>query len=420
MTAIKVKPLEWLHDGVTSYAYCGVTDARWTACNAGERARAEDAREKRILSALDPQCLSSYEAMERRVAEMEEALKPFVTTWADEHGWSDTACQKDRIVDWFGPSDFRRAAAALSQSQAVGTPAPQNHTTGETYADKHGELRRLREVRRLGTRAMAAEIGISPATLNRAENGETVSVEVAAKIGPYIGKCLCCGQLIGSAPPENHAMGKAEAFDQIVAAHKKHVDAVNAYNERRKLVEAERARGNWRIKIDFEYRAMSDAQSEYFRTVQELADAAIASPAPQTNTKVDTSFISDLLRQVVGDNRRLCLDAATMIECLSRQAPPEVHEPAGWFNYNEYHGYQQVAAEYESPPRIPLYKMPPQTHAAPTVTREDAIKFLEGACRNWSKVPRLSNDDLQDVATELSRFVASRPAPENRALGGGE
>ncbi|KKX28260.1 hypothetical protein [Rhizobium sp. LC145] len=51
---------------------------------------------------------------------------------------------------------------------------------------------------------------------------------------------------------------------------------------------------------------------------------------------------------------------------------------------------------------------PPQTSLRVPVTREDAIKFLEGACRNWSKVPRLSNDDLQDVATELSRFVASR------------
>ena len=51
------------------------------------------------------------------------------------------------------------------------------------------------------------------------------------------------------------------------------------------------------------------------------------------------------------------------------------------------------------------------------ITREDAIKFLEGACRNWSKVPRLSNDDLQDVATELSRFVASRTAPSPQMTG---
>jgi DNA-binding XRE family transcriptional regulator len=70
-----------------------------------------------------------------------------------------------------------------------------------TYAEQHGELRRLREVRGLGIGAMAAEIGISPATLHRAEAGETVSVEVAGKLGPYLGKCLCCGQLVG--PPAN-------------------------------------------------------------------------------------------------------------------------------------------------------------------------------------------------------------------------
>lgn len=47
-----------------------------------------------------------------------------------------------------------------------------------------------------------------------------------------------------------------------------------------------------------------------------------------------------------------------------------------------------------------------------SVSREDAIKFLEGACRNWSKVPRLSNDDIQDVATELERFATSRPSAQ--------
>ncbi|MFD1330232.1 hypothetical protein [Mycoplana ramosa] len=44
-----------------------------------------------------------------------------------------------------------------------------------------------------------------------------------------------------------------------------------------------------------------------------------------------------------------------------------------------------------------------------TVSRDEAIKFLERACRNWSKVPRLSEDDIADVASELLRFVASSP-----------
>ena len=47
------------------------------------------------------------------------------------------------------------------------------------------------------------------------------------------------------------------------------------------------------------------------------------------------------------------------------------------------------------------------------VLREQAIQFLEGACRNWSKVPRLSEGDISDVATELTRFSSRRSATAN-------
>lgn len=43
------------------------------------------------------------------------------------------------------------------------------------------------------------------------------------------------------------------------------------------------------------------------------------------------------------------------------------------------------------------------TDKAP-VTVEQAIAFLENACRNWSRVPRLSKDDIADVAMALSSF----------------
>ncbi|MDX1158405.1 hypothetical protein GOL34_25255 [Sinorhizobium medicae] len=69
---------------------------------------------------------------------------------------------------------------------------------------------------------------------------------------------------------------RAEAFGQVVAARKAHVDAVAAYNARLELVRAERERGNWQIKMDREYDAMSEAQSAFIRTVQKLADAALA------------------------------------------------------------------------------------------------------------------------------------------------
>ncbi|MBN7804849.1 hypothetical protein JZX86_05660 [Agrobacterium rosae] len=59
------------------------------------------------------------ETAEARVKSLEEALKPFTTVsenWVDDEGWSDRACQHDRIVDWFGPSDFRRARTTLSST----------------------------------------------------------------------------------------------------------------------------------------------------------------------------------------------------------------------------------------------------------------------------------------------------------------
>lgn len=70
------------------------------------------------------------------------------------------------------------------------------------------------------------------------------------------------------------------AFDQIVAARKAYVDAVAAYNARLEFVRAERERGNW-LNVDPEYAAMSEAQSAFYRTVQELADAAIRQRAEE-------------------------------------------------------------------------------------------------------------------------------------------
>ena len=32
-----------------------------------------------------------------------------------DEGWAGSTCQRDRIVDWFGPSDFRSARRALSE-----------------------------------------------------------------------------------------------------------------------------------------------------------------------------------------------------------------------------------------------------------------------------------------------------------------
>lgn len=71
------------------------------------------------------------------------------------------------------------------------------------------------------------------------------------------------------------AQSDGGAFDKIVAARKAYVDAVAAYNARLEIVRAERERGNW-LNVDPEYAAMSEAQSAFYRTVQELSDAALA------------------------------------------------------------------------------------------------------------------------------------------------
>ncbi|WP_313326207.1 hypothetical protein [Sphingobium yanoikuyae] len=48
------------------------------------------------------------------------------------------------------------------------------------------------------------------------------------------------------------------------------------------------------------------------------------------------------------------------------------------------------------------------------VTKDDAVKFLENACRNWKHVPRLSNEDIADVMVALAGFAkkVSTTAPE--------
>jgi len=50
------------------------------------------------------------------IERLRKALAPFVKdieNWTDDHGWTDEAPSGDRIRDWFGPSDFRAARAAL-------------------------------------------------------------------------------------------------------------------------------------------------------------------------------------------------------------------------------------------------------------------------------------------------------------------
>lgn len=79
--------------------------------------------------------------------------------------------------------------------------------------------------------------------------------------------------------PKVHVQGKAEAFDRIVLSRKAYVEATQLYNSRLEIVRAERERGNWSMKVDTEFVAMTNRQQEWFRTVQDEADAALSTAA---------------------------------------------------------------------------------------------------------------------------------------------
>lgn len=55
-----------------------------------------------------------------REKELEEALRPFASfakSNVDDDGWKNNGIHRGRIVDWFGPSDFRAARAVLKEKE---------------------------------------------------------------------------------------------------------------------------------------------------------------------------------------------------------------------------------------------------------------------------------------------------------------
>lgn len=83
-------------------------------------------------------------------------------------------------------------------------------------------------------------------------------------------------KLIGPASPLREGEDSAEAFARIVSARKAYVDAAETYNTRLSLVNSERAKGNWSMRVDDEARAMWDAQSAFIKAAEEETDAALA------------------------------------------------------------------------------------------------------------------------------------------------
>lgn len=50
------------------------------------------------------------------------------------------------------------------------------------------------------------------------------------------------------------------------------------------------------------------------------------------------------------------------------------------------------------------------------VTKDEAIGFINTAMRNWSRLPKLDADDIQDLAEELQRFAERRYASTLESL----
>jgi hypothetical protein len=92
-----------------------------------------------------------------RVELLEAALMPFATHAIDEENpvLEDLliGLMKDRIVDWFGPSDFRAARAAMVDTQDIPTRIPALEAALAFYRDgwAAGELVNLKDwSRRVG------------------------------------------------------------------------------------------------------------------------------------------------------------------------------------------------------------------------------------------------------------------------------
>ena len=93
----------------------------WQAMEAlGYKPTPEAVRKLRLAVLTSPAIQQMLDqARAEGAAEMQEALEPFASYAdhsVDEDGWTGPM-RKERIVDWFGPSDFRLARAALQPKE---------------------------------------------------------------------------------------------------------------------------------------------------------------------------------------------------------------------------------------------------------------------------------------------------------------
>ena len=75
-----------------------------------------------LTQADDILALFAHPAPSQSMDAVREALEPMASladAFIDHEGWKSPP-MRERIVDWFGPSDFRRARSVLAALQAAG------------------------------------------------------------------------------------------------------------------------------------------------------------------------------------------------------------------------------------------------------------------------------------------------------------
>jgi hypothetical protein len=91
-----------------------------------------------------------------------EALVPFAEFAAnnvDEQGWKEGACRGDRIVDWFGPSEFRAAQQALATLSPSEDTAEASQCYRKADGAEHDEAFRCAACERLVCGYCARPVG---------------------------------------------------------------------------------------------------------------------------------------------------------------------------------------------------------------------------------------------------------------------
>lgn len=164
--------------------------------------------------------------------------------------------------------------------------------------------------------------------------------------------------------------------------------------------------------------AQKDAEAHHVARASSL----FASPSPQPNVAGDGEAA---IIECLAAGKPFVFDPATnflhaddgTVEGGIRYAPaPSQHLRVQNFETPTPPGNQIRTAECDGKDAVPVTGQLPvgvastRSHVAP-VTREEAIRFLEVAIRNWSNVQELSESEVADVMLAMTRFIASRVAP---------